>query len=157
MWLALKDRSDILRQDEIVAKTVTPEDAVRTTPLVLAISDGHRTDALLCMAILTRARYEQQFGTYAKLENGETKFTDTNYVFSPEYFGVFSDNEFTVRAYQDGVVVDGKHIIMDHEHPIFAGKPVEQWDETHKRQNAPERYTEGKEIFNRRNPSFAVP
>jgi hypothetical protein len=111
--------------------------AVGSYPLVLAIHDGHRTDALLCMAILTRARYEQQ----------------GREMFSAEYFGVFSDNEFTVRAYNDGVVVQAQHIVFEHRHPIFAGKPVEQWDETHRRQNAPERYSEGLAIFQRRNPT----
>jgi hypothetical protein len=111
--------------------------AVGSCPLVLAIHDGHRTDALLCMAILTRARYEQQ----------------GREMFSSDYFGVFSDNEFTVRAYNDGVVVQAQHILFEHRHPIFERKPVDQWDETHRRQNAPERYAEGLAIFQRRNPT----
>lgn len=109
---------------------------VGEAPLVLHVNDGHRTDSLMCMAVLTRKRYEDQGGE----------------MFSPEYFGVFSDNEFSFRAYRDGVVVDGKHIHFQHQHPIFAGKPPESWDETHKRQNANERYVEGEAIFRRRNP-----
>ena len=35
-------------------------------------------------------------------------------------------------------------------------KPFADWDETHRRQNAPERYREGVEIFNRRNPKHAI-
>jgi hypothetical protein len=112
------------------------EKPVAETPLVLAISDNHRRDALLCMAILTRARYRDQ----------------GNEVFSGEYFGVFSDNEFTVRAYRDGVVVPAHHLTFDHQHPIFAGKPIDEWDATHRRQNDPERYREGLEVFQRRNP-----
>lgn len=140
---------------------------VENTPLVLAISDGHRSDALLCMAILTRARYIQQSHDYEMtpsglyfgkfLPDGSPQYPAPPFVFHPDYFGVFSDNEFTVRAYADGVVVDAKHIILQHEHPIFEGKPVAEWDETHRRQNAPERYEEGKAIFNRRNPRFAIP
>ena len=114
---------------------VQPAD-IAGIPLVLAIHDGHRNDALLCCAILTRARYEAQ----------------GREMFAAEYFGVFSDNEFTVRAYADGVVVQAQHIVFEHRHPIFAGKPVEEWDETHRRQNAPERYAEGLAIFQRRNP-----
>lgn len=179
MWLALRDRSDIINQEDIVAKKITPDDAVGATPLVLAISDGHRKDALLCMAILTRARYEQQvegeseavrMSDEAKREasagNGlaaailaaaAVRKRMGPYIFHPDYFGVFSDNEFTVRAYQDNVIVDAKHIILEHEHPIFKGVPQEKWDDTHLRQNAPERYAEGKEVFNRRNPAFAIP
>ena len=110
------------------------------SPRVLAIDDGHRKDALLCMAVMNRARYEQQGGE----------------MFSAEYFGVFSDNEFTLRAYDDGVVIQAQHIRFNHCHPIFYGKPVEQWDETHRRQNAPERYEQGRAIFNRRNAKHAV-
>lgn len=109
---------------------------IETTPLVLAISDGHRKDGLLCMAICTRARYTHQ-----------------GHLFSPEYFGVFSDTEFSVRAYADGCVVDARHIILEHEHPYWTGKPM---DETYTRQNAPERYSEGRAIFNSRNPKFEI-
>jgi hypothetical protein len=119
-------------------ENVKPE-TIGATPMVLAIHDGHRNDALLCMAILTRARYEAQ----------------GREMFSAEYFGVYSDTEFTVRAYNDGVVVQAQHIVFEHAHPIFAGKPVEQWDEIHRRQNHPDRYVEGLEIYKRRNPQHA--
>lgn len=113
---------------------------VEKTPLVLAISDGHRTDELLCMAILTRARYEQQ---------GKE-------MFSAEYVGLFSDNEFSLRAHLDGVVVDAKHITLEHQHPLWLGKPVEEWHETTRKQNEMARYQEGVEIYNRRNPAHAI-
>jgi GT2 family glycosyltransferase len=87
------------------------------------------------MAILTRERYEQQ---------GKE-------LFSAEYFGVYSDNEYSLRAFKDGVVRDSRHIHFKHQHPIFQGKPREEWDETHKRQNEQRRYDEGKAIFERRN------
>lgn len=113
---------------------------VGEVPLVLAVSDTHRTDGLLCMAILTRARYWAQ----------------ESEMFSREYFGVFSDNEFSLRAYADKCVVDArKTIAFQHNHPLFAGKPPAEWDETHRRQNAPERYAEGQAVFNRRNPQWA--
>jgi hypothetical protein len=79
-------------------------DAIGDTskPAVLAVSDGHRTDNLLCMAILTRARYKEQ-----------------GYLFHPDFFSMFSDNHFTDRAYADDVVIDAKHIVMhlDEERP----------------------------------------
>ena len=113
---------------------------IADVPLVLAISDNHRTDALLCMAILTRARYKQQ-----------------RELFHHGYTGVYSDTEFTVRAHDDGVVVQARHIVFDHQHPLFAGVPLEQMDETYRRQNAPERYAHGKALFNTRNPRHAQP
>jgi len=141
---------------EAAQKKGTP---VEETPLVLAISDGHRKDDLLCMAILTRARYEQQAENTmvdwddpgAGMDEGEP------YLFHPDYSGVFSDNEFSVRAYDAGIVIQAKHITLEHQHPLWEGKPVEEWHETTRRQNEDARYIEGKEIFNRRNPSHAIP
>lgn len=147
-WLALQEAAQA-KKVEGKNEFVTPEGhrpfmgekvPLREVPLVLAVSDGNRTDDLLCMAILTRARYEQQ---------GKE-------MFSPEYFGVFSDNELTVRAYADGVIVKAKHIQMRHRHPIFEGKKWEEMDSTYQRQNATERYREGLEIFNRRNPNHKI-
>lgn len=115
---------------------------IETTPLVLAISDNRRNDMLLCCAILNRARYLAQGGE----------------MFSPEYFGVFSDNEFSLRAWHDGVVVDARKIIkFQHNHPFFENKPFEEWDEIHRRQNDAARYVEGDAIFKRRNAAYLPP
>jgi hypothetical protein len=94
---------------------------------VLAISDGNRKDQLLCMAILTRRRYEEQ-----------------GYLFHPDFESVFSDDWFTFAAYKDGVVVDGKHIVFTHDHPFYTGNEV---DETYQRNNRPERYQRGEATF----------
>jgi len=103
---------------------------------VLAVSDGNRTDSLLCMAILTRARLEKQ-------EAGE--------LFSPEYQSVYSDNEFSHRAWRDGVVIDARERVkFRHVHPFF-NKEVPM-DATYSASNAPERYKAGAETFARRNP-----
>lgn len=131
------------------------EKPVGETPLVLAVSDNHRTDHLLCMAILTRARYLSQNELVDSEAYGLDGAVYTGpYMFHPDYFGVWSDNEYSLRAYNDGVVVDArKQIIFDHQHALWLGKPVEEWDETYRRQNAQERYIEGQAIFNRRNPT----
>jgi hypothetical protein len=101
---------------------------------VLAISDGLRTDKLLCMAILTQKRLEKQGG----------------YMFHPDYQesdGIYSDNEFTERAYSDGVVIEAKHIQFKHENPLFTGgKP----DDLIKNHNKPEFYEKGKAIYEKR-------
>lgn len=100
---------------------------------VVAVSDGHRADQLLCMAIASRARWEQQ----------------GRELFSSEYESVFSDNEFTHRAYRDGVVIDARNLTFHHNHPAF-GKGA--MDDTYRRQNAPEKYQRGEATFRRRNP-----
>lgn len=100
-----------------------------TQPKVLAISDGHRTDKLLCMAILTRARYEQQ-----------------GYFFHPDFLSVYSDDWFTHCAYRDGVVIEARDFVIEHQHPLFTGAPV---DQTTAESNTAARYAQGKSVFDR--------
>jgi hypothetical protein len=97
-------------------------------PKVLAVSDGTRKDGLLCMAIVTRKRWEDQ---------GKN-------LFHPDFTGVFSDNWFSKRAFDDGVVIDARDLEFAHLHPLF-GKA--EMDETYERQNATQRYEEGQRIF----------
>ena len=100
---------------------------------VLRPSDGHRRDDLLCMAILTRARLRQQ-GEF--LHSG--------------YFGIYSDDEFSFRAYQDGVVIDARDLVLTHDHPNY--NPNVEMDETYLNQNSTERDKAGRKIFLARNP-----
>jgi len=97
---------------------------------VLAISDGHRQDQLMCMAILTRKRLEAQ-----------------GYMFHPEFFSMYSDNWYSKCAWDDGVVIDARDsITFEHRHPVF-GKA--QTDATYERSNQPYNYTTGKCIYER--------
>ena len=104
-------------------------------PGVLRVSDARRVDDLLAFAIFTRA--------YLELLGGD--------FLAPDYFGVYSDDEFSLRAYQNGVVIDARDIVFEHCHPSFSSDAI--YDETHKRQNDAARYREGRKIFLRRNPS----
>jgi len=107
-------------------------DAIGDTskPSVLAISDGHRTDDLLCMAIMTRQRYKDQ-----------------GYMFHPEFFSMYSDNWFSECAFRDGVVIDARNSIkFEHEHPVF-GKA--EMDNTYARSNANEHYERGAKALER--------
>lgn len=94
-----------------------------TQEAVLQISDGHRTDDLLCMAILTRAYYDRY-----------------DYIFHPDYFSMYSDNEFTLQAQKDGVIRKASGITFTHNHPIFSG---DQLDEVYQRSNHPDKYKDG--------------
>jgi hypothetical protein len=106
-------------------------------PAVLAVSDGHRKDDLLCMAILTRARYKQQ-----------------GYLFHPEFFSMHSDNWFSECAFRDGVVIDARdRITFEHLHPVH-GKG--EWDETYARSNASENYQRGQKTFDRLKSGIAL-
>lgn len=106
---------------------------------VLAVGDGHRKDDLLCMAIVNRARLEQQSGV----------------MFSSAYQSVYSDNEFSHRAWRDGVVIDARErIAFTHDHPAFG---VGKMDSTYAASNSRERYIEGWSTFCQRNPDAPRP
>lgn len=98
-----------------------------SAPAVLAISDGSRTDDLLCMAILTRARYKQQ-----------------GYLFHPRFKSMYSDNWFTRCAIRDGVIIEARDLVFEHVHPAF-GKA--EMDATYAASNSEARYAEGYDIL----------
>ncbi len=101
---------------------------------VLAVSDGARTDQLLCMAICTRA-YIRPVGQ-----------TGDCFMFHPEFKSVYSDNWFTHEAYRRNAVIEARDLIFTHNHPVFGKAPL---DNTYLQQNSDERYAEGLAIFNR--------
>ncbi len=104
---------------------------------VLRIDDGHRKDALITMAILTRAYY-QRYG----------------YVFHSSYFSMFSDNEFSLQAMRDGVILDAREIKFTHDHPIFTGEPL---DPVYQRSNHPKNYQDGMATLQSRKHLFIQP
>jgi hypothetical protein len=130
------DWAPCMNWDFFVAQSIrdATEGDLGSKPICLRVSDGapESNGGLMCMAILTLARYRQQ-----------------GHLFAPEYFGVFSDNEYTYRAEKDGVVLDAKHIQFRHLHPAYGKGSL---DATYARQNDAERYREGFAIFRRRNP-----
>jgi len=104
-------------------ETIRGEFADAEGERVLAISDGHRADDLLCMAILNRKRYEKQ-----------------GFMFHPDFFSVYSDNYFTWLAHKDGVIKDARHIVFEHKHPVFNKA---EWDPTYLASNAQQNYIQG--------------
>lgn len=98
-------------------------------PAVLQVSDGHRTDDQLCIAVLNRARLNQQ-----------------GYFLNPRFKSVYSDDYFSWSAWKDGIVIPAKHIVIEHDHPYFKGG--EGWDEVYAKHNSSDRYLEGERIFN---------
>ena len=105
-------------------------------PVVVAVRDGYRKDTLLCTAICNAVRYVQQRGEFIH----------------PGYRSVFSDDEFSVRAYADEA--DGKcqvirtDLVFRHENPYHTGAPH---DATLARENSPEAYAKGGTLFLQRN------
>jgi hypothetical protein len=124
------DWTPVRHWDALICSKIGDSEAEK----VLAISDGQRTDKLICMAILTRKRLLKQ----------------GNNLFHPDYQksdGIYSDNEFTQRAYDDEVVVEAKDIVFTHEHPFFGhGKADEQMLNHNKK----EFYEMGRDIYEKR-------
>lgn len=98
-------------------------------PKVLAVSDGHRMDRLLCMAVCTRHYWAQDW-----------------FLFHPSFAGVYSDNWFTDVAYARGQVIEARDLVFQHDHPVFTGKPL---DPTYVGQNSVDRYIDGEETYRR--------
>lgn len=108
-------------------------DGRRQTEAVLKCSNGDaRSDArdLILHPVMTRARYERQ-----------------GWIFPPAYSGMYSDNELTIRARIDGVVIEAPHIVFTHRHPDL-GTAVT--DQVYVWQNSREEFARGAEILKAR-------
>lgn len=64
------------------------------------VPDTVRQDGLMCHPILSRALYNKR-----------------GYVFHPDYFGVFCDNDFTVRTQLECPILQVKGLQWNHDHP----------------------------------------
>lgn len=106
-------------------------------PRLLWTSDGYSNQPVCTHPIITRALYE---------ENG--------YFFCPEYPHLFCDTDLSHRSHAAGQVIDARHIVLKHQHPMFTGMAP---DQLHQERNSQEAWRTGSEIFARRNPSAAKP
>jgi len=76
------------------------------------------------------------------------------YVFWPEYESVSADIEFSEHARRDGVVIDARHITIEHRHYAFG---TADFDSMYAHQNRPEAYQIGDAVLRRRRESgFSV-
>lgn len=115
--------------DESIAASLAPH---LHEPKALHLHDGFREDQLMVIMCVTRPYLEAQ-----------------GYLLCPEYDGYWSDTEFSFRAYQDALVLDGRHVRFFHNHPAFTGAKS---DAEYQRQSNPEANARGEAIFRRRNP-----
>lgn len=101
-------------------------------PCCVRVSTGGTADArrLMAVQILNRVRYEQ-----------------IGYLFCPAYLSMFADDEYSVRADQDKVVVDAEHIRFPHYHWCHEGELNRPTDPVYQSQNAPERYAWGEALI----------
>ncbi len=139
--LEMPDKWDTLLLEKMMA-IEEHESVPQKTPIFIGVSDGFRTDALCCTAIMNRARYVQQ---------GE--------FLHPGYMSVFSDDDVTYRALRDAKeekckFIEARDLVFLHRH-AYHDKDV-PLDATYERENSPEAYRIGALRFAERNPLAAT-
>jgi len=100
---------------------------------ILRCSNGDaRSDArdLILHPVMTRARYERQ-----------------GWIFHPGYSGMYSDNELTIRARIDEVVIEAPQIVFRHRHPDYGTAPM---DQVYAWQNSREEFARGMQTLKAR-------
>lgn len=99
---------------------------------VVRVSTGGTADerGLLTVQILNRLRYER-----------------VGYLFHPSYVSMYSDDEFSMHAEADGVVVNAPEILFRHEHWSTGEREM---DDVYRAQNHPKRYKFGADLLSYR-------
>jgi hypothetical protein len=72
------------------------------------VPDSLRDDGLMCHPVLSRALYNKR-----------------GYVFHPNYYGVFCDNDFTTRTQLEAPILQVKGLKWQHDHPMNGTRPTD--------------------------------
>ena len=78
---------------------------------------------------------------------GRTLYERLGYVYYPEYFSMFCDDDLTQVAAGLGKLVDARHLVFPHRHCSVGGNP---FDATYARQNSPAAWRSGWRVFEKR-------
>ena len=78
---------------------------------------------------------------------GSERYRRFGFLYYPGYESMFCDTELTARAQLDGVLIDGRHLLFEHLHPVNGKRPTDAVDKKHASQ---ERWDRGKKLFNDR-------
>ena len=111
------------------------EDAPFTAEYALAPDQGP-TKGLISHPFITRA----YMGRLAR-EHGYEGF------WYPGYSSMRCDDDFTICARMDGVVIEAPHIKIEHHHPEYGTR---DWDDTYRWQHREEAFRIGNEVLARR-------
>lgn len=117
----------------IIALSIGRDRTQLTDSYVIEVSTGTPQEherGIMVMPILSRSRYEQ-----------------LGFVFYPEYESMFADNDFAEHARQDGVVIDARHLMFPHRHPIN-GQAED--DQVYRTQARLEAWGLGEQVLSRR-------
>jgi hypothetical protein len=78
---------------------------------------------------------------------GVERYRRFGWMFYPGYESLFSDTELTARAQLDQVLVDARHLLFEHLHPVNGKRPADEVDKKHASQS---RWDSGKRMFQSR-------
>jgi hypothetical protein len=109
-----------------------------TLPWVVSVSTGTPDEherGIMVLPILSRKRLEHQGGN----------------VFFPEYESMFADNDFCESANHDGIVIDARHLMFPHRHPLYDHSV--KMDAVYAEQSRAEAWQLGESILARRRAS----
>lgn len=86
---------------------------------------------LMVLAIQSRTRYQKNgYGLY------------------PAYASMYADDDFSEHARADGVVIEARHLLFEHRHPLYNKQTP--MDAVYERQNRDEAYQQGRTILAQR-------
>lgn len=94
------------------------------------VADGLQ-NSIMTIHMLSRAYYER-----------------LGYMYYPEYFSVYADNDITEQAKKDNVMINARHLLFKHNHhSLNGGLP---FDATYAKENCNEAYSSGRTLFIKR-------
>lgn len=88
-----------------------------------------------------------QRGLMAVQIANRTRYERLGYLFHPSYLSMYADDEFSLHAAQDGVVVEAPEITFPHHHWSHGGALHRPMDPVYAAQNGRERYAWGEQIL----------
>lgn len=119
---------------------------------------GHGGHGLFVVEVSTGTPQEHERGILVLPILSRGRYERLGYVFYPEYESMYADNDFCSHARKDGIIIDARHLMFPHKHPMVKdGKwdhefkfSDESWDAAYRAQNGEEAYRAGKQIFEQR-------
>jgi len=129
-----------------ISRNLTPI-GVELTPIGVG---NYATKEDFCLEISTGTPDEHARGTMVMPILSRARYQRLGYVFYPQYESMYADNDFCEHAKQDGVVIDARHLMFPHKHPINGQAEI---DDVYRAQNRPEAYELGERILEARRRS----
>ena len=95
---------------------------------------------IMTHAIMTRAYYERP--GRGGCPNGE--------FFYPEYLSMGADDDLTLYAKRDGVLIEAQHLKFEHRHPANQGTPLEAMDTVYRHEDSAEAHAVKARVLEKR-------